>query len=92
MWIAWTLHVVDEVASNKKVTLLEGHFTFGAQPIWAEIHLAWYLDQQMGPYFANGPIVGPLCVKLFDPFQGPISYRPKFCNWGQGKPWPIFLA
>jgi hypothetical protein len=68
MWIAWTLHVVDEVASNKKVTLLEGHFTFGAQPIWAEIHLAGYLGQQMGPCFVNGQTVGPLSVKPFDPF------------------------
>jgi hypothetical protein len=50
------------------------HFTFGAQPIWVETYLAGYMGQQMGPYFANGPTVGPLSVKSFDPFQGPISY------------------
>jgi hypothetical protein len=69
---------------------------FGLKFIW---HGIWVnnwapllqMGQQMGPFFANGPTVGPLSVKSFDPFQGPISYGLKFCNWDQGKPWPIFL-
>jgi hypothetical protein len=46
----------------------------------------------MGPCFVNGPTVGPFSVKHFDLFEGPISYGPKFYNWGQEKAWPIFLA
>jgi hypothetical protein len=46
----------------------KGHFTFGAQPIWAETHLAGYLGQQMGTCFTNGLTIGPLSVKPFDPF------------------------
>jgi hypothetical protein len=33
-------------------------------------HLAGFLGQQMGPCFANGPTIGPLNIKPFDPFQG----------------------
>jgi hypothetical protein len=67
---------------------IRGILHLGSQPIWTKTHLARYLDQQMGPCFA----IGPLSVKLFDPFQSPVSYGPKFCNWGQGIPWPISLA
>jgi hypothetical protein len=47
----------------------KGHFTFGAQPIWAETHLTGYLGQQLGPCIANGSTIGPLNVKSYD---GPI--------------------
>jgi hypothetical protein len=29
-------------------------------------HLAGFLDQQMGPCFANGLTIGPLSIKPFD--------------------------
>jgi hypothetical protein len=40
--------------------------------IWGPTHLIEHLDQKLGPRIANGSTIGPLNIKPFDPFEGPI--------------------
>ena len=40
----WSIHAWILLVPKTSTSVL-GHFTFGAQPIWAEIYLAWYLGQ-----------------------------------------------